>query len=151
MKISKASRKSSLANRPSDAAELRDLRQSLDRGTMEEAHAIADQYTIVLEPNARLGYRGTALEFPTVFVSGKTPNECIKKMRDALMVGVAVMLEAGESPPLPASDERRDQQINIRLTAEERALLESAAKRRGFRGVSDFVRSAALTQTRRSA
>lgn len=67
------------------------------------------------------------------------------------MVGVAVMLEAGQTPPLAACEEQRTQQINIRLTAEERLLIESAAKRRGYRGISDFVRTAALAQTRKVA
>ena len=67
------------------------------------------------------------------------------------MVGVAVMLEAGDAPPLPMTDESRDQQVNIRLTAREKLRIEGAAQRSGFRGVSDFIRAAALEHVRRSA
>ena len=36
----------------------------------------------------------------------------------------------------------------MRLTAEERALLETAAKQKGFRGLSDFIRAGALAFTK---
>jgi predicted RNase H-like HicB family nuclease len=90
------------------------------------------------------------VEFPTVFTHARTAEACVRKTRKAMMVGVAVMLEAGQAPPLAASEEQRNHQINIRLTAEEKLFIESAARRRGFRGISDFVRSAALAQTRRA-
>ena len=91
------------------------------------------------------------MEYPNVFVHAKTSDACIRKTREALMVGVAVMLEAGDAPPLAASEEQRTHQVNIRLTAQERLLIDSAARRRGFRGISDFVRTAALAQTRKIA
>jgi predicted RNase H-like HicB family nuclease len=148
LKPSKTSRRSS--NGTSGRPEPRDLRKTLDPRLLARAKAIADQYTIALEPNPRVGFMGTALEFPTVFISAKGADQCVEKLREALMVAVAVMLEAGEAPPMPATEERRDQQINIRLTSEEKALLENLAKRRGFRGISDLVRTAALSETRKA-
>lgn len=56
------------------------------------------------------------------------------------------MLEMGEKPPAPASEALRGVQLNIRLTYEEKLLLEAAARRDGFRSVSDFVRAAALAK-----
>lgn len=69
---------------------------------------------------------------------------CAKAVLEAAVAGIASMLEAGETPPRPAKEGKRDQQVNIRLTTEERLALESAASRAGFRSVSDYVRSAAL-------
>jgi uncharacterized protein (DUF1778 family) len=34
--------------------------------------------------------------------------------------------------------------VNLRLTPEEKALLESRSRTRGFRGVADFVRASVL-------
>ncbi len=59
---------------------------------------------------------------------------------------VATLLEQEIEPPVPAS-EKRSEQLNVRLTSSERIRIESAAKRQGFRGVSDFVRAAALDRS----
>lgn len=124
---------------------------AIEPAIFTRAKEIASQYTVVLQPHARLGFLGHSLEMPNVFVDASTANKCIERMRDALAVAVAVMLEAGQAPPVPAVEQKRETQINIRLSSEEKLLLEHAAKQRGFRGVSDFVRSAALSQMRRSA
>jgi uncharacterized protein (DUF1778 family) len=47
---------------------------------------------------------------------------------------------------MPASAGRRQRQLNIRLTEDENLRLEEAARRQGFRGVSDYVRFAALSR-----
>ena len=44
------------------------------------------------------------------------------------------MLEQGQRPPSPARQGARTQQVNVRLTADEKAVLESTAKSRGFKG-----------------
>lgn len=56
------------------------------------------------------------------------------------------MLEDGEQPPAPASDEKRTAQLNVRLTKGEKFRIEQAARQAGVRGISDFVRYAALYQ-----
>jgi predicted RNase H-like HicB family nuclease len=108
------------------------------------AKEIAARYQIViwLEDEA---FYGRGLELPLVMSGGKTADECIRNTREALQVAVAYMLEEGERPPAPASDETRSVQLNVRLTASEKVTLEQAAQRQGFRGVSDYVRHAALT------
>jgi len=65
-----------------------------------------------------------------------------------LTVAVAYLLEEGQRPPTPATDGRRTMQVNIRLTAEEKALLEVTAQRKGFSGLSDYVRAAAIEVAR---
>ena len=58
------------------------------------------------------------------------------------------MLEEGQKPPRPAREGKRTQQVNVRLTAEEKAMLEGTAKRNGFHGLSDFLRAAAIEAAR---
>src|ERR1041384_7508788 len=40
---------------------------------------------------------------------------------------------------------RRTEQLNIRVTREERSALEAAAKHQGFRGLADFLRAVAFS------
>ena len=42
------------------------------------------------------------------------------------------MLEEGQRPPTPSRAGTRTMQVNVRLTAEEKVLLESTAKRQGY-------------------
>lgn len=148
MKTSKKSTGQLSANRSDKKP--RDLRRVFTRALLNKARAIGDQYTIMVEPSAR-GYEASAVEMPSVFVHAATERECFSKLREALMVGVAVMLEGGQTPPAFMAESQRTMQINIRLTAHERFMLESASRNQGFRGVSDFVRNAALAQSRKIA
>jgi len=93
-------------------------------------------------------YYGRGVELPNAMSDGKTPEKCIHNTREALITAVASMLEDGETPPPPASEGLRNEQVNVRLTAEERLALETAAQRDGFRGLSDFIRNAALAASR---
>jgi predicted RNase H-like HicB family nuclease len=109
------------------------------------ARQIASRYSLVLEPEPQVGYVGSALELPNVFADGKTPDACVKQTVDAVTGVVARMLELGKAPPVPAKDaEQRDVQLNIRVSAREKMLIEKAAKARGFRGVSDYLRTVAV-------
>ena len=104
------------------------------------ARAIAEAYRLVLEPE-KGGFLGRALEFPTAFEHGATADECVRNTRVALTVAVATMLELNQRPPTPAARGTRPAQVNVRLSAEEKLLLEETARREGFRGVSDYVRA----------
>jgi len=75
---------------------------------------------------------------------GETIEACHEDIVKAMTLWVAGMLEDGDTPPAPISDEKRSAQVNVRLTEDEKFRLEEAARRAGFRGLSDFVRSAAL-------
>ena len=98
----------------------------------------------MLHPNPGLGFVGASIELPMVFADGKTTEQCCKNTREALTVAVATMIECGQSPPSPASEKKRNLQMNIRLTAEEKIKLTRTSRNLGFKGVSDFVRHAAL-------
>jgi len=107
------------------------------------AKRLAAQYQVILTLEEGQWY-GRGLELPNVFGDGKTPAQCVKNTQEALAGAVAYMLEKGQRPPSPARSGARTQQVNIRLSPEEKVLLEAAARQRGFTGVSDFVRSAAV-------
>lgn len=127
----------------------RTLTRKFDRGVLKRAGEIAARYTIAIEPIDG-GYLGRGMELRGVMADGKTPDACMTQTREALIGAVAVMLEEGARPPAPASAGTRQEQVNIRLTSEERALFETAAQRHGFRGLSDFLRAAGLRYTDQS-
>jgi predicted RNase H-like HicB family nuclease len=129
---SKRKKKAEALDRPFDPAIERRARQT------------ARRYRLILEPDAEVGFIGRGLEMPTVFADGATAETCVEATREALTAAVATMLEVGLRPPAPVAKGTRHAQINIRLTAEEKLILEESARRAGFRGVSDFVRAAAL-------
>ena len=118
-----------------------------DATVLKRARAIAEQYQIILQFEDG-EYYGRGLEMPYVMNDGKTPDACVRATREALTVAVATLLEAGDAPPAPASEGKRTEQVNVRLTPEEKLLLEEAARSRGFRGLGDFVRSTALARTK---
>ena len=120
------------------------LTKPFDKSTLNKAKKIANSYSIVLNPSPRLGFIGTSIELPTVFTDNKTMEQCCKNTREALTITVATMIECGQRPPSPASKKRRNVQVNIRLTAEEKEKLTRNSRNLGFKGVSDFVRYAAL-------
>ena len=111
---------------------------------LAEAQALAGQYKIILEFQDGDWY-GCGLEMPTAFGDGKTPQAAVADTRKALILAVAYMLEKGATPPTPAREGHRSVQVNVRLTPREKAVLESKAHVKGFRGLSDYIRTAVLT------
>ncbi|HEY4329075.1 MAG TPA: hypothetical protein VGN88_05010, partial [Phycisphaerae bacterium] len=111
---------------------------------LKRARGIAEKYQVVLQIEDG-EFFGRGLEMPMVMNDGKTANECVKKTRESLVSAVAYLLESGKVPPAPAADQMRSVQVNVRLTVSEKELLEQGAQRSGFRGLSDFVRHAALS------
>jgi antitoxin HicB len=119
----------------------------MDPVLVQRARKIAEQYRIILEPDEDGGYVGHALELPGAIDGGATADDCVENVREALTLLIGFMFEEGQTPPPPMSDARRTEQVNVRLTSEEKLRIEAAAKRDGFRGISDFVRAAALAST----
>src|SRR6266850_5972323 len=109
---------------------------------IKTAGNVVSEYQIVVESDESHWY-GRGLELPHVFGDGKTPQECIKATREALAAAVAYMLEQGQTLPTSAKQGKRTTQVNVRLTAEEKTILEGTARRKGFEGLSDFMRAAA--------
>jgi predicted RNase H-like HicB family nuclease len=127
----------------------RNSRKAIDRpfaaAILERARRIAADYQIILHSEDG-EYYGRGLEMPYVMGDGKTPDSCVRATREALAVAVATILESGKSAPPPASRRERTEQINIRVTPEEKLLLQEAARSSGFRGISDYVRTASLSR-----
>jgi predicted RNase H-like HicB family nuclease len=116
---------------------------------LRQAKELAEKYRIVLSWEDG-EYFGAALEMPLVMGDGKTPDECVTNTREAIVAVIAFMLEEGDEIPLAGGELKREQQVNVRLTTPEKLQIEDAARREGFRGVSDFVRSASLRAARES-
>ena len=113
---------------------------------LRKAKKLVADYRIILERNDSLGFIGSSVELPTVFADAKTPEKCYRATKEALTVAVATMIECGQRPPQPASAKKRDVQVNVRLTSEEKLLLANAAVNLGFEGISDFIRNTALSR-----
>jgi predicted RNase H-like HicB family nuclease len=128
-------------------AKSKDISAPFSKVILAAARRIVEAYDIVLRWEDGEWY-GHALEYPEAMGDGKTPMACVKATREALMAGVATMLEAGQAAPVPARQGVRTEQVNVRLTQEERAVLETSAAQKGFRGLSDFIRAGALAFTK---
>ncbi len=89
-------------------------------------------------------YYGRGVELPYAFGDGKTIDQCVRNTRDAFVTAVAGFLQEGRTPPAPASEGKRDQQINIRVTGRERLELETKASQAGAAGISEYIRAVAL-------
>ena len=89
-------------------------------------------------------YYGRGVELPGTMDDGRMPDECMSKTRDAFVTTVAYMLEAGETPPPPAVDGARSENIPVSVSALELLALRSAAEQQGYRDVGSYVRAAAL-------
>jgi len=121
----------------------RGLSRPFAPGVLKQAKQIVGDYQIVLTSEDGEWY-GRGLELPQVFGDGLTPAACIENTREALAATVAYMLEEGQTPPVPAKNGKRTTQVNVRLTAEEKAILEGSARRKGFQGLADFIRASVL-------
>jgi predicted RNase H-like HicB family nuclease len=110
---------------------------------LARAKKIAASYQVIMWQEDG-EYFGRGVELPLTMDDGKTADECMKKTREAFVVSVAYMLENGEIPPAPAMEGKRDVQLNIRISAEEKLILDAASRRLGYASVSDYIRSVAI-------
>jgi len=120
------------------------LDRPFDPKIWAQAERIGARYRLLLEPDEPSGFVARAMEMPTVFERGRTADASVEALRVALTVAIATMLEGGESPPPSSLSEVRRDQVNVRLSREEKLVLEAAARRGGYRGLSDFLRAVGL-------
>ncbi|MCE5279551.1 MAG: hypothetical protein ABFD92_11350 [Planctomycetaceae bacterium] len=116
-----------------------------DESILVRAERVVDAYDIVMRREGG-DWVGHALEYPEGIGVGKTVGKCMEETRKSLIAGVASMLEDGNTPPVPARQNVRSEQVNLRLTPEEKAILESRSRTKGFRGIADYVRATALME-----
>jgi len=121
------------------------LGRPFGKPVLAKARAVAGRYKIIVEFEEGRWY-GHGLEMPTVFGDGRTVQAAVADTREALVTAVAYLLEKGRPPPAPAREGHRSVQVNVRLTPEEKAVLDSRAKAKGFRGLSDFIRTSVLAE-----
>ncbi len=136
----------SISNKPKNAVRKAEaLDRPFDPKVLAEANRSVAEYQIAVrfdkEENA---WVGRCVELPLCIGFGADPTKCVQKTRAVVVTAAATMIENGEEMPASASDEHRTEQINLRLTPAEKYRLEDPARRGGFRGISDYVRSAAL-------
>lgn len=125
------------------AAKTRIKSGPFDKAVVAAAQRLVDAYDIVMRREEG-EWVGHALEYPEAIGVGKTVQQCMEETRTSLLAGVAAMLEEGATPPIPARQNVRSEQVNLRLTPEEKAVLESRSRTKGFRGIADYVRTVAL-------
>ena len=112
---------------------------------LTEAQQLAAEYQIAVRFDKKEGgWVGRCVELPLCIGFGADPTKCVNETREVVVTAAAVMIESGEKLPVPVSDEQRTEQINLRLTPTEKYRLEDSARRGGFRGISDYVRSTVL-------
>ena len=133
------------SSKPVDSVDTEALDRPFDPAILKRARELADKYRIVLETDPHVGYLASALELPNVLADGANPNAAVAAARDALTSAVAYLIESGQTPPLPADEQVRNKQINIRLTETEQRLLKEAAKAHNCSDMSEYVRNRVLS------
>lgn len=105
------------------------------------AHKHIEKFVRVIKPDAP-GFLAYSLEMPGIIGRGRTAVSAIEQLNALLAHAVAMLLADGQTPPAPASD-RKLEQINVRITAEEKLLLRELIQRaQPGLSASDFVRAA---------
>jgi predicted RNase H-like HicB family nuclease len=132
------------SSRPASSESKDVLDRPFDPAILKRARKLADKYRIVLETDPHVGYLASALELPNVLADGANPNAAVAAAREALTSAVAYLIESGQTPPLPADEQVRNRQINIRLTETEQRLLKEAAKAHNCSDMSEYVRTRVL-------
>ena len=115
----------------------------IDPQLLVRAREIASEYRAVIERDGEGGFVANSLEMPSVYSQGKTAEACFKLLMEALTQAVAMRLQNGKVPPR-SGKLMLTEQLNLRITTEEKVLVEAAASRLGFRGVSEYIRHVLL-------
>ena len=116
------------------------LREHLERAGK---FALAYKYTLWPEDGE---WWARCVEMPHCLGDGKSAEAAIASAREAVVVGLAADLANGMPAPLPAREGVRSEQVNIRLSADEREAIEANAIQAGFKGMADYIRAVALGQ-----
>lgn len=125
----------------------RSSRKAIDRpfdpAVMAKAMRAVEDYRITIEC-VDGEYFGQCVEIPGARGDGATADACLKQTRESAAAVAAYMLEKGQSLPLPAREGVRSEQVNVRLSADEKAAIAANAERFGFKGLADYMRTAAI-------
>lgn len=116
-----------------------------DCDLLARAKSIVSGYQLKITSTGPNTFIGSAYELPLVLARGSA-DRIVEETRDALICAVCVILQEGGAPP---EGGRRDIQVNVRMSAVEKDTLESVARARGYRGISDYLRSIGLETAHR--
>ena len=103
--------KGSVTNSVAPKTPRKRLDRPFDPTALAEAERLVAQYQVVLHCEDGQWY-GRGLEMPKVFADGPTADDCIQATREAMRGVAAMLLEDGKSPPTPAREGARQQQVN---------------------------------------
>ncbi len=113
--------------------------QRSDEEIMAQARQLAEGFQLVVVPDTNVGFLGYVPELPGVCVNAQSQAECWSRLREALEITLATILD--QRVEIPCSEEgRKDAQINFRVRADEKEWLEEEARQLRLRGVSEIVR-----------
>ena len=87
---------------------------------------------------------GRCLELSHCLGDGNTAQDAIAATRLAIVAALSADLADGISAPIPARDGIRSEQVNVRVSWDEKAFIEDNARRAGFKGMADYVRIMSL-------
>ena len=133
-------------SRKSKSSAKLDPARPFDPAIWAKAESIARRYQVLTwYDEDEKAYFGRCVEYPQCMSDGDTPAERDAMVHEAATLCVATMLEQGQRPPLPARDQVRTQQVNLRLSRAEKHLIEEAARSEGFRGIADYLRVKVLS------
>jgi len=102
------------------------------RGALARARKAIAVYTLIIQPDADLGYAGYAMELPSVMADGQTAAECAAALNFSLETALAAMIEGGMELPRAQAQARRTEHVNTRLTPMEKQALVRESSRRDF-------------------
>lgn len=112
----------------------------------KKAEAIARRYQVITwYDDDEEAYFGRCVELPECMSHGETQAARDAMVQECISLNVATMLEAGQRPPLPAKEQSRTEQVNLRLSPAEKRMIEDAARSEGFRGIADYLRVRVLS------
>lgn len=120
-----------------------DAGRPFSKTVLAAARKVSRHYHVVIEETDGI-FLGSGLEMPLVMADGRTPAECLKNTREALLAASAALIERGDCLPQPMDQLHRTIHVDLRLTGYEKRVIEPAARRRGYDGVSEFLRVTAL-------
>src|SRR5579863_7154076 len=88
------------------------LRKPFDRKVMERARKIAERYQIKIRPEDGRWF-GVGVEEPGTYGDGRTLQQCMKDVRDALAATVAYLIEAGQPVVTPVVNQERSRRRKV--------------------------------------
>ena len=110
---------------------------------LSKARGFALRYRIILTPTDDGSFIANAMELPGIIIQEATLTKVVEELHNVLIEVIVRLLREGNAPPQPTAG-RRLEQVNVKLSLEERSLMESAARARGNRGVADYLRQLGL-------